>query len=307
MTLKLFNDQQPAQPPKKQMSFLEDTIQSISFSQEEILNSIIQLHAPAGIELDATYGAGMFYKNIPEPKYKFDKEPKVEGVERCDCRSLPLASGSITSAMFDPPFIVTDHKESGHSQLHKRYSSFKTVTELREMYKSALKEYHRILKPGGILIVKCQDMTHGKKNYFIHNEVFNWCDQIGFMSLDLFILLAKNRFLGRVETQRTARKFHSYFMVFKKRKRTAKSEAQEQGPKPVKIEIDTTPDPPLNKRSCSSCGCTDSDGCYHPRHGSCWWVAPDLCSHCKKWPGEGIRYSKLISSPHHAPLQYLNS
>lgn len=34
---------------------------------------------------------------------------------------------------------------------------------------------------------------------------------------------------------------------------------------------------------CRSCGCTDSEACYHPDVGTCWWVNADhtLCSHCQ--------------------------
>lgn len=34
-------------------------------------------------------------------------------------------------------------------------------------------------------------------------------------------------------------------------------------------------------RFCRECGCTDFDACVHAEHGACWWVEPDLCSHCK--------------------------
>lgn len=46
-------------------------------------------------------------------------------------------------------------------------------------------------------------------------------------------------------------------------------------------------------RRCKVCGCSMDDACNHPAHGNCWWVAIDLCSHCKLWPGEATRYSKL--------------
>jgi hypothetical protein len=29
------------------------------------------------------------------------------------------------------------------------------------------------------------------------------------------------------------------------------------------------------------CGCTEDDACNHPGFGPCWWVEPDLCSHCR--------------------------
>jgi hypothetical protein len=34
------------------------------------------------------------------------------------------------------------------------------------------------------------------------------------------------------------------------------------------------------KRACRVCGCTPAQACVDPEHGPCWWLAPDLCSHC---------------------------
>ncbi|MEO5681436.1 MAG: hypothetical protein ABIQ88_02280 [Chitinophagaceae bacterium] len=198
-------------------------ISSISYSNDEILESIIHLYAPGGIELDGTYGYGHFYKKITKPKYKFDTHPKAKGVTVADCRAMPLDSNSILTAVFDPPFVISDHKKSAQYIMMHRYRGFKTVSELREMYRQSVAEYFRVLKPGGILIVKCQDMSHGHEtNYFIHNEVFNMAMETGFKAVDLFIMLAKNRFLDKRFKQKSARKFHCYFWVFKKRKRLLK-------------------------------------------------------------------------------------
>lgn len=34
------------------------------------------------------------------------------------------------------------------------------------------------------------------------------------------------------------------------------------------------------ERFCRDCGCSEFNACRHPEHGNCWWVKPDLCSHC---------------------------
>lgn len=52
-----------------------------------------------------------------------------------------------------------------------------------------------------------------------------------------------------------------------------------------------------NKRTCRICGCNEFDACYHEDHGNCWWVAPDLCSHCHLWPGEAQRWSEINDEP----------
>lgn len=197
-----------------------EKVKSFSFDQHEILRNIIRLYIPEGrIQVDATYGYGIFYKTVLAPEHKFDIEPKKNGVTKCDCRNLPLEKNSIHSLIFDPPFVLTDHKNSEHYLMHKRYSGFKLISELREMYNSSIQEFARVLKPGGVLVIKCQDMTHGKKNYFIHNEILNMAAAANFMELDLFILLSNNRFSGRVLKQRTARKHHCYFIVLRKRSR----------------------------------------------------------------------------------------
>ena len=86
-----------------------DLVKSISFSQTEIINWILQLHASEHkIDCDPTYSKGLFYKNtgIEEPEYKFDLEPQFDDVIKCDCRSLPVDDESFNSIMFDPPFLA---------------------------------------------------------------------------------------------------------------------------------------------------------------------------------------------------------
>ena len=47
-------------------------------------------------------------------------------------------------------------------------------------------------------------------------------------------------------------------------------------------------------RRCRVCGCYDLDACVHEKHGNCYWVENDLCSHCKFYPGQAKRYSVII-------------
>ncbi len=197
------------------------TISSISFNQNEIIGNILQLHSPnQRIDLDPTYSIGNFYKNgIREPEYKFDIEPQVEGVLQSDVRHLPLSDNSVSTIIFDPPFVMGgqnyEKAEEGSCIIAKRFSSFSSWRELQELYFGSLKEFYRILKPKGIVIFKCQDSVSGGKQHFSHVEVMNYAVQLGYYPKDLFILLAKHRLTdGRV--QQHARKFHSYFWVFEK-------------------------------------------------------------------------------------------
>ena len=204
----------------KPIAVKKKIIQSISYSQEEIIQWIIDLYCPNGFELDPTYSKGVFYKNLPIPKLKFDIAPQIRGVEKADCTNLPLGSESISSMMFDPPFVAAIPKAKATGIITNRFGYYRNIQhELWPMYRKALKEFYRILKPNGVLVFKCQDVIDSCKQYFSHVEIINYAISLGFYPKDLFVLLAKNRLMSPNQyKQQHARKFHCYFLVFIKQK-----------------------------------------------------------------------------------------
>lgn len=163
-------------------------IKSIVYSDRELLENVSNLYLGGEwIELDPTYSKGNFYKNTKQPRLKYDILPQVEGVERGDCRDLFIPSHSIKSIMFDPPFMFGAHGQTKNNQMNKRFTMFDSWNELVEMYKSSLKEFHRILKRSGYLIFKCQDYTDSKST-MTHCYVHNWAINLGFYPQDIFIL-----------------------------------------------------------------------------------------------------------------------
>ena len=205
-------------------------IKSLSFNQQQIIQNIISLYIPSGkIDLDPTYSKGVFYKksSFSEPKLKFDLYPQIEGVTQADCRNLPLENESINSIMFDPPFLATTGKSlvsnENNNLINKRFGVYPNEKELHQMYLDSLKEFWRILKPGGILIFKCQDKVSSGKQYMTHVYTINMAEEIGFYTLDLFVLGVESRLVADWQrNQKHARKFHSYFLVFQKPKNKRK-------------------------------------------------------------------------------------
>lgn len=192
-------------------------VRSISYDQDEIIQGIMTLHLDgAPFECDPTYSKGVFYKNLPAPRLKFDLAPQYPDVIQSDCRNLPLEDESIQSIMFDPPFL----QRSGKGSIMKdRFGEFNTIPNLWMFYYASLKEFYRVLRPGGILAFKCQDTVSCGKNYMSHVEIMNQAVSVGFYPKDIFILLAKSRMSQwNIKKQQHARKFHSYFWVFEKRK-----------------------------------------------------------------------------------------
>ncbi|MYD30169.1 MAG: site-specific DNA-methyltransferase, partial [Nitrospira sp. SB0661_bin_20] len=93
-----------------------------------------------------------------------------------------------------------------------------------EIYKEGGKEAHRVLKDGGIFIVKCQDEVSANRQNLTHVEIINAYDTIGFFCKDLFIVVRPNKpGMSRVINQVHARKNHSYFLVFVKRPKGKKA------------------------------------------------------------------------------------
>lgn len=203
---------------------MSSPIKSISYSQGEIIQNILDLYAPSGkIDCDPTYSKGNFYKNtgICEPEYKFDINPVSEGIIKGDSRDLPLADDSIKCMMFDPPFLATTGKSllgDNGNIINKRFGVYSSEHELHQFYIDTLKEAYRVLKDDGILIFKCQDKVSSSKQYWSHCFIEEQAVKIGFYPIDLFVLLAKNRIVAdwQLKNQKHARKYHSYFWVFKK-------------------------------------------------------------------------------------------
>ena len=193
-------------------------IKSISYSQAEILQNICALHI-GQVEADVTYGSGCFYKNImPEPRFNFDLAPRVPGVIAADVCRLPLRDGCMQSVMFDPPFLI---KTGPGAKLKERFGSqVGNMQDLHNFYFTAMREIHRVLAPKGWFIFKCQDGVLSGVNHFTHVMIYGMATQIGFKPVDLFILLAKHRMTDPThKVQKHARKFHSYFWVFQKRRK----------------------------------------------------------------------------------------
>lgn len=200
------------------------TIRSINNNQHQLIKDIIELHIPqGGIQVDLTYSTGKFYStgDIAEPWIKCDKYP-IGDVQQLDEWYTKAPSNNYFSIMFDPPFGIgkgpsINEDNDGQNIIIKRFNVYGSAKEMFDSYRVHLSQCHRLLKDNGILIFKCQDTVSSGKNYMTHTWVMNEAVRQGFYPLDLFVLTAKNRLIsGKVKKQQHARKYHSYFWVFKK-------------------------------------------------------------------------------------------
>lgn len=214
-----------ASKPQSQLS-AEDSffgyIKTVYDDQDELLGAVRHLHFPEGFDADLTYGNGQFWRKQDRPRYCFDIEPMEDFVKSASSTDLPLQPESLGSAVFDPPFLTYIKSGRGHSSIMaERFSGYWSYKELQDHYTLTLRECHRVLKPKGRVLFKCQDIIHNHKHHSTHSNVICWAADEGFSVVDIFILTAAHRMPTKaachgVQRQRHARNFHSYFIVFEK-------------------------------------------------------------------------------------------
>lgn len=198
-------------------------IKSVYENQIDILKSIMTLCNIERFDVDVTYGNGMFYKEIEKPVNCFDIDPSLVDTP-ASSDNLPLIDKSVSSLMFDPPFLTyvrAAREGNGNMIMAKRFGGYWKYDELESHYKGTLKEAARVLKKKGIMVFKCQDIIHNHKMHCTHVNVINWA--AGYFRLkDLFILPAKTRMAipqqagTKKKVQKHARIFHSYFLVLER-------------------------------------------------------------------------------------------
>jgi hypothetical protein len=198
-------------------------IKSVYNTNDDVIKNIMKLYNIEQFDLDCTYSSGNFWKNLKGPKIKTDLFPKNDTIIQADSENLPFEDGSMTSIMYDPPFVIAgksyrDNKE-GSSIIAKRYEGYESYSHLTKNYYNTLKELYRITEKGGIVVFKCQDTVSGGKNHFTHCLIMNMAVNIGFYPRDMFVLhnnVRINSFGTKWTKQEHARKYHSYFWVFEK-------------------------------------------------------------------------------------------
>lgn len=189
---------------------------TVSNDQTRILRDIMRLYNEGDpFDADVTYSKGVFYKKLPQPRWKFDLNPQREGVQEADARDLPLDDGSVRSLVFDPPFKASNSQVKGI--IEARFSAFPSIFKLWDFYEESMREFFRVLKPKGIVVFKVQDTVSSGQNHMSHFEVEKIAQKIGFATLDLFILQARSVLLSpNMARQKHARKTHSFVFVFQK-------------------------------------------------------------------------------------------
>lgn len=194
-------------------------------NNDDLFPQVVQLYvAPGSVVADITYGRGVFWSRVPPKLYKIKGTDLATGT---DCRSLPYDDASIDCVVFDPPYMHTPGGSAhvGHQNFEQYYKNNGAAHETKKYHEAVLDLYFttaaevaRVLRPGGIFIVKCQDEVCANQQRLTHVEIINHYAGLGFVAEDLFVLMRRNKpGVSCMIKQAHARKNHSYFIVFWKR------------------------------------------------------------------------------------------
>lgn len=194
---------------------------------DDVFPRILDLYVPKGATVaDVTYGKGVFWRKVPPGDYTLLPSDLSTGI---DFRNLPYGAGELDCLVLDPPYMHTPGGSAykGTTTFDACYKNSTVQTGLTrkyhdailELYEQAGAEAHRVLKPAGILVVKCQDEVCNHKQRLTHVELVNHFTANGYIAEDLFVVVRRSRpHVSRMKQQQHARKNHSYFLVFRKKK-----------------------------------------------------------------------------------------
>lgn len=196
----------------------------------DVFLQLMRLHVPRGSKVaDVTYGKGVFWAEMPAGEYELSPSDLKTNV---DCRALPYEDASFDCVVLDPPYMEGLFRRAKgqlagagtHRAFRESYSNGmeteggpKYHEAVLDLYYRAGREALRVLRPRGILVVKCQDEVSANQQRLTHVEIINEFQTLGFYTKDLFVVVRTNRpVVSRMIRQEHARKNHSYFLVFVK-------------------------------------------------------------------------------------------
>jgi hypothetical protein len=179
--------------------------------------------------LDPTYGRGGWWR-VWSPSF-----PPLEArthVDGWDFRAMDYDDETFDAVTFDPPYVaVGGRTTSGIKGMHDAYGMGNAPTSpdaVQDDINRGLVECYRVLKPGGICLVKCQNYVSSGKMfpgvYLTWHYARFWaggdCGEIpGFDYVDEFLHVAGPRPQPPGRRQLHARVNHSTLFVFRKPKR----------------------------------------------------------------------------------------
>ena len=163
--------------------------------------------------LDATYGLGRFWTVWrPDRLYGCDLDPTRARNAIADFTRLPFPDGTFDAVVFDPPY-----KLNGRSDLAMDAGYGVDIRaswqDRMQLCRDGITEAVRVTRPGGRVLVKCQDQVCSGQVRWQTIDFANHAMSLGCRLVDRFDLLSyRPQPEGRRQVH--ARRNHSTLLVF---------------------------------------------------------------------------------------------
>jgi len=143
------------------------------------------------LTLDPTYGKGNWWNDF-RPHRLVAHDIAMDGV---DFRKLPYPDNHFDAVAYDPPYVsVGGRTTTGIKEFYDAYGLEEaplTPSGLQMYINMGLSEAYRVVKPKGIVLVKCQDYISSGKLWTGVYHTQEWARVLGFKTEDIFLFLAK--------------------------------------------------------------------------------------------------------------------
>ncbi len=179
------------------------------------------------VVLDPTYGRGRWWTDW-RPAQLIAHDLVLDGV---DFRRLPEETGTVDVVAFDPPYIAqggraTSTLAGGHDEFGRRRADFldryglydvpKDVAGVIELMAAGIAEFYRVLRPGGLLLVKCMNyVTSGRYRRSAY-DVLAHAELLGFTLVDELVHLRRPGPQPQRDYQHHARRNYSLLFVLRR-------------------------------------------------------------------------------------------
>ena len=193
---------------------------SYKSNNDFLLAQVASLYFRPGDRIaDVTFGTGRFWCKLDLTQYDFHASDLLTVPEHpYDFRCLPYRCDDFNVHVFDPPYMHNPPTQRYMDADYRNYDTTKGFShdDIIQLYRDGMVEGHRILKPGGLMLIKCKDEMENGRQRMSHIEIHGIAvNELGMDVQDLFIVTPP-RLLLRFRHNGHARKNHSYLWVFRK-------------------------------------------------------------------------------------------
>jgi SAM-dependent methyltransferase len=183
-----------------------------------LIEDVAKLGYLDGLVLDATYGLGTWWKRWQPPLgwlVKNDLRARGEALSY-DFRGFPVNwADRYDVVAFDPPYKLNGTPDPS---IDSRYGVHVATTwvQRHHLIREGIKECRRVLKPGGYLLLKCQDQVCSGQIRWQTDTFTEYAWAQGLVKVDRFDMLGTGRPQPEGRRQVHAHQRPSTLLVFQK-------------------------------------------------------------------------------------------